>query len=231
MTNCSRTTRAQRSPNVTRTVSLLVVALATLMPLAGCDTATSPSAAVAGGGITSLEASSPQGQGKPTNTPASLTLADRVGDAITSDGGGTYSDGVGGVLCQLLSGGQLSLNLENAARNLNFDLNGRISGSGPTGTLSDHTKVAVSDIAGMAVGSSKLTRGIFNTSVGQFNFDSAADSLTNSVSVTRISATTWTVETGAGDVAVLVRPDPNKPNKSVKVGYYHLPFKLTGVTQ
>jgi len=173
-------------------------------------------------------------QGKPQNTAATLTFADRPGDAITSDGT-SYSDGVGGVISQLLSGGQLGMQLRGTPRRLNFNLDGIISGSGPTGTLSDDTNVVANDVTSIAIGSSQPRRAIFNTSVGQFNFDTAADSQTNSAVVTHVDATTWTVETSGGDVAVLVQtvPDPHNPRKTITVtaGYYHLPFKFTGVTQ
>jgi hypothetical protein len=53
-----------------------------------------------------------------------------------------------------------------------------------------------------------------------------------------VDANTWTVDTSAGDIGVLVQnatmPDPNNPHKTITVTsktYYHLTFKATGVLQ
>jgi len=156
--------------------------------------------------------------------PAEVTFADGAGDAITSDGGGTYL----GAQLFTLSNQDLALNLSGGTRSLNFDLNGLISGDGaPTGTLADQAKMNIVNIGGMGIGATKMTRAIFNTVTGQVNFDQAADAQTVSVSVTRVDQQTWTVSTDGGDTAVLVRAA--KANKTTKVGYYHLPFHLTVV--
>ena len=174
-------------------------------------------------GLAGLSAA-PQGNKRVYWVPAEVTFADRAGDAITSDGGGAY------VTAQLftLSTQDLSLNLSGEPRSINFDLNGLISGTGaPTGTLADQAKMNIVNIGSMGLGATKITRAIFNTVTGQFNFDQAADAQTFSVSVTRVDQQSWTVSTDGGDAAVLVRA--GKANKTIKVGYYHLPFQLTVV--
>lgn len=167
-------------------------------------------------------------QGKPaTTTPATITFGNQAGDAIT--GAGTYA-------AELLSG---SLEFTCCVgQTVNYNFNGLISGPGPTGTQSLASDVRVLNVGSMAIGSTLLTRAIFKTSLGEINFDSSADVQTNSAFVTRVSANTWTVDTSAGDVGVLVQsqtvPDPNHPHKTIIVTsktYYHLPFRLTGISQ
>lgn len=208
-------------------VRLGVTAVCVAMLAVACSSPTKPEG-LAANALTSSATVAAHGQGKPSTLVATITFADQAGDAITSDGS-SYPNG------QLLSGGQMGLLLRGTTRRLNFNLNGIISGGGPTGTLTDDTNVSVNDVASIPIGSTQPRRAIFNTAVGQFNFDTAADSATNSAMVTHVDATTWSVETGAGDIAVLVRtgPDPNNPHKTITVvaGYYHLPFKFTGVTQ
>jgi hypothetical protein len=168
-------------------------------------------------------------QGKPVTTvPATITLADRVGDAITSNGSAYAAEMLGDTLEFTCCTGQI----------VNYDLSNVISGTGPTGTLSDPSGFFVTNVGSMAIGSTQLARAYFKTSVGSFTFDASMDAQSNSVSVTRVDANTWVVDTSAGDIAFLPHtetvPDPHNPHKTITVTtktYYHLPFRLTGVTQ
>ncbi len=207
-------------------VRLGVTAVGVAVLAVACSSPTKPEG-LATNALTSSATAAAHGQGKPSTLVATITFADGAGDAITSDGG-NYPNG------QLLSGGQLGLLLRGTTRRLNFNLSGIISGSGPTGALTDDTNLSVNDVASIPIGSTQPRRAIFSTSVGQFNFDTAVDSATNSAMVTHVDPTTWSVETSAGDIAVLVQtvPDPNNPHKTTTVEtYYHLAFKFTGVTQ
>jgi hypothetical protein len=174
------------------------------------------------------------GNAKPVYyTPATATLADRTGDAVTSDGAGAYPPYNGTVGCELLND-NLGCIMRGTSRNLNYDLSGRISGTGPTGTLVDASNFGVNGVGSMAIGSSVLATASFNTSVGQFNFNTPGDPQTSQVLVTRVDAHTWTVEASATDVCNLPQsvPDPNNPHKTITVkSYYHLPFRYTFVTQ
>jgi hypothetical protein len=159
---------------------------------------------------------------------ATITLADRAGDAITSNGGPYTAEMLSGTLEFTCCVGQI----------VNYNLNNIISGTGPTGTLADPSGFFVLNVGSMAIGSTITTRAYFKTSQGSFTFDTAMDAQSNSVSVTRVDAHTWTVDTSAGDIAFLPHtetiPDPNHPHKTITVttkSYYHLPFSLTGITQ
>ena len=168
-------------------------------------------------------------------TLATMTFADAGGDAITSDGLGAYPAYNGTSGCELLSNNQLTCILQGSSRSINYNLNGVISGSGPTGTLNDQTNFSVNGVGSLPIGGTMLAQALFHTTIGQFNFDTGGDANTSSVFVTRVDAHTWTVNTSAGDVANLVHtiPDPNNPHKTISVvwGYYHLPFGFTAVTQ
>src|SRR5262245_49101860 len=118
---------------------------------------------------------------KPSNQAAAAAFGDGVVDAITSDGA-PYVDGGDGISSELLRGGSFSLLTRGTTRRVNYDLTARISGTGFTGTLSDDSNIGINtcpkapcaNLTDMAVGATIATRAIFNTSIGQFNFDSAA---------------------------------------------------------
>lgn len=223
----------------------LIAAAITAAAMAACSSPTNPSmlpanaATVATAGSTDAApttalAQTPLGNkpanNKPSNTvPAVITIADRPGDAITSNGS-TYA-------AEILSGSTLEFACC-AGQVVNYNFSGVISGTGPTGTLSDPSGFFVNNVGSMAIGSTMLAKAYFKTSIGQINFDSNLDAQSNSVSVTRVDARTWVVDTSAGDVGFLVQtttmPDPNNPHKTITVTsktFYHLPFRLTGATQ
>jgi hypothetical protein len=221
--------------------TLIVAAGLTISALTACSSPTYPSMASANASTaaiasastdsaaTTAPAQTPLGN-KPINTvPATITFADRSGDAITSNGS-SYA-------AEILSGSTLEFACC-AGQVVNYNFSAVISGPGPTGTLSDPSGFFVNNVGSMAIGSTMLAKAYFKTSIGQINFDSAADGQTNSVFVTRVDANTWTVDTSAGDIGVLVQnatmPDPNNPHKTITVTsktYYHLTFKATGVLQ
>jgi hypothetical protein len=175
---------------------------------------------------------------KVTTMPASFTFTDRtvgsdgVQDRITSDGLGSYTDGISGVTCVLFSStGDARLDTtysRNPLRVIEYDPSHWISGSGPTASFASTGWVDIQALAQMHNGDSKLTGAAFGTSIGQFHF--LANEGGTYVTATRHDAHTWTITTddpyslGAGDVAVLVQTVKNKTSKS---GTYHLPFQLT----
>lgn len=227
MISLLRRTRTFRLPAAGRAASLGASAALVAFVITACSSP-APTSALSPSVVGSSTASKPG-----TVTPATMTFADAAGDAITSDGSGAYPTYNGTTGCELLSG-SLTCILQGSSRSLNYNLNGLISGSGPTGTLSDHTNFAVNGVGSLAIGSSTTAQGLFHTANGQFNFHSAGDSNTDNVFVTRVDAHTWAVSTSAGDIANLVQtvPDPNNPHKTITVvSYYHLPFGFTAVTQ
>ena len=228
MTNVLRLTTAQRTLTASRVAVSLAVAKAALTVTACSSPAET--------GALSPSAVTASAEAKPgAVTLATMTFGDQPGDAISSDGQGAYPSYHGTTGCELLSGSALVCILQGSGRSLNYDLNGIISGTGPTGTLNDQSNFSVSDVGTLPIGSSMLARALFHTAIGQFNFNAAGDASTNYVFVTRVDAHTWTVDTTAGDVANLVHPipDPKNPRKTITVvwGHYHLPFHFTAVTQ
>jgi hypothetical protein len=210
----------------TLSISLTVAAALAALAVAACDSQGPASSPVSPSAAVSASATQDK---KGTTTPATITFADRSGDAITSNGS-AYA-------AELLSGSTLEFACC-TGQVVNYNFAALISGTGPTGTLSDASGFFVNNVGSMAIGTTMLTRAYFKTSIGQINFDASTDGQTNSVFVTRVDAHTWTIDTSAGDVGVLVQTttiqDPNNPHKTITVTsktYYHLPFKATGVTQ
>jgi hypothetical protein len=226
--------RADRMNTASRAV-ILALALA-LVAAAGCAPSSQPplsptAVSVGAADVTLAAAGQPKPAGKPAYYLSALvTFGDRSGDAIVSDGLGAYPAYDGSTGCELLSG-NLGCILQGTSRSLNYSLSGVISGSGPTGTLNDYSNFTVNGVGNLAISATMTAQALFHTAIGQFNFNTSGDANTSNVLVTRVDAHTWTVDTSAGDVANLVQPDPNRRNRTVTVGYYHLPFKFTGVTQ
>jgi hypothetical protein len=174
----------------------------------------------------SLNLSAGAPQAKPWRTiPTIVTMSDRVGDAITSDGGGAYADGANGIVSNFLTRyGDMALILSSSTRMLQFDYTNQVSPTGPTGTTTDAANIGINGIWSLGIGSSMSTRAIFaKTSVGQFTFDGPSGT---PVLVTREDAQTWTVDSlPNGGLAALIQPGPK--NKSITAGVYDMPFALT----
>ena len=176
-----------------------------------------------------------------TRTPAAMTFADRTvagngaQDRITSDGLGTYGNGVDGVACVIFSStGDANCDLSssrNPVRVFNVDPSLKISGTGPTSPLSSNGVINIEALAQMHIGDAKLTTAVLGTAIGQFQLVNRLDAGTSSVSVTRYDDHTWIVTTsdpssiGAGDVAQLIQV--GKGGKTSNAGLYHLPFEMT----
>ena len=166
-----------------------------------------------------------------TFTPAEVTLADRPGDAVTSDGAGTYYNS-----SQLEVGfwsKSRDLVVRGSGRALNIDYTNLISGSGPVGTsVETDIFMIVHGIQDMALGSSRSTIAVVRTTVGPsyswFRFNSTLPNATL-VQVDRALDGAWTVgaDTHTGtDRAALTQ---TKGNREILQGYYSLPFQLTVV--
>jgi hypothetical protein len=172
-----------------------------------------------------LSAGAPQGKGKtPSTIPTIVEMSDRSGDAITSDGGGTYANGESGIVSNFLTNsGDMSLILSSSGRMLRFDYTDRVSSTGPVGMTTDPANMNIVGIWNMGIGSSISTRAIFaETSVGQFTFDRPSGT---QVLVTREDAHTWTVDSVPnGGLAALIQP---AKHGSITAGVYDMPFALT----
>jgi hypothetical protein len=164
--------------------------------------------------------------------PCSVTVADRPGDAIQSDGGGPYVDGVSGIDCTVYQGASddvtfyLTASGKKGVRYLQFDYTDKISGSGPTGVLNDHSaQSSFQTIAAIGVGSTAWHTGGFTTSIGRFAFNPANWPGASLLSVTRMSANDWSVtaDGGVNDVAVLSQ---TVKKGTIDVGHYHMAFQM-----
>jgi hypothetical protein len=194
-----------------------------------------------GAALIGLAASAPIA-GRVATAPATLTFHDRsvetagVRDRITSDGLGTYGDGIGGVSCVVFIGstGDAHCDLSssrNPVRVVDYDPSQRISGTGPTTPFSSNGSVNFEALAQMRNGESKLTTAVFATALGQFQLVNRLNPQTSAVSVTRADDHTWEVTTsdpyqlGAGDIAQFIQT--SKANKTANAGLYHMPFAVT----
>ena len=172
-------------------------------------------------------------------------------DRIMSDGRGPYVNGGqrGLEVRMWINGSQdLTIGTFSSGRTLHFDYRFKDpgTGSGPLGMMSDNAFVAIRDIAAMAVGQKRTTKGAFNTAIGYFRwlgspvpvsgvwsgepYDSEA------LVVHRTASDTWEVytpvpsDTGiapdytAGDLNVLLK---DGKNTLTKMGNYHMAFGLT----
>jgi hypothetical protein len=164
--------------------------------------------------------------------PCSITVADRGGDNILSDGRGDYVDGVDGIQCTIYQGASDDMTFyftasgKKAVRYLQFDYTDKISGSGPVGVLNDHSsQSSVQTIDAIGIGSTEAHTGGFTTGIGRFAFNPTNWPGASMLSVTRLSSTTWivTADAGVNDVAVLSQ---SAKKGSVDVGHYHMAFQM-----
>jgi hypothetical protein len=183
---------------------------------------------------------------KTSNPGVSVTFADRAGDAIGSDGHGSYVNGVGGVVGQIFvtGSGDMTLNLSKTRPNRVF--NGTYVPASdvpqptkmpPSGTFKDGSFINIHAVWQIPVGATISTDASFTTGIGDFRWcgdgsGPAWCALTGSqqVSVTRTAFDTWSVEanspgtTPGNDLDVLAQ---SAGRYWVAVGYYHMPFQLT----
>jgi len=164
--------------------------------------------------------------------PCTITMADRLDDAIVSDGQGPYIDGVNGIECTVYQGSSddVTFNFtaagKKAVRYLQFDYTDKVSGTGPTGTLSDHSVMSsIQGIASIGVGSTVWSTGGFTTGIGRFAFNPTNWPGASLLSVTRTSAEDWVVTADAGVNEIAVLSQSGKKG-SVDVGHYRMPFQL-----
>ena len=167
-----------------------------------------------------------------TTQACSATFADRAGDAITSDGGGAYFNGVAGVQCEVFEGGSGDITLyltasgKHATRFIQFDHTNRIQGTGPEGILDDlSTQAGFQKVATLSAEGNGSFTGGFTTTIGRFAFNSTNYPAASDLNVTRTSQTDWTIEADAGinDTAVLAQ---SGRKGAVITSEYLMPFQL-----
>ncbi len=183
------------------------------------------------------------GKGKPAgDPPITVTVTDRAGDNIRSDGGGSYVDGECGVKATFnLQDARLDPDAKKIRRNDEVACGGRqarsvkVSLTQPTGdspphsldgTTQDGVFFKVNEVEHVTEAEGTVQRtavihGPFGCALG-LRFNPKLDSKSNVVDVTQNDDGTWTVATrpAPNDVAVcLTNEAPRR--------YYHLPFSVT----
>jgi hypothetical protein len=198
--------------------------MALLCPVAFVAACADPSANPASPtGLVSSDGASAKPPGT-TLIPATITFSDRPGDAITSDGGGSY---VNGALEVGFYTDSKDLVLKGDSRALTLNHTNRISGTGPIGTtLVTSIFVNVHGILDMALGESRVaTVAVHRTSMEVFRFNSIYTGATT-VNVVRDGSGVWTVtaDDPSSDRAALT-----KSPKNSTLGVYAMPFQLTAL--
>jgi hypothetical protein len=145
-------------------------------------------------------------------TTGSVQFRDWDGDAITSDTGAAYVDGVKGLEVRIWTGGSqdVTVGTFRSGRTVRYVFTPATDVDQPTlepplGILSDNSFVNIHNIASMTVGDTKITRASFNTAVGYFRWLGAPHPGTGAttgvsygsqaVVVTRTGPMTWDVHT------------------------------------
>ena len=195
----------------------------TVLATACADSSTNPASPV---GSLSAEGSAAKPPGSNTPFPGSVTFSDRSGDAITSDGGGTYVNG--GRLEVSFYPASLDLVMKGGgggSRTLSLDYTNRISGTGPVGTTQSDF-MNIHHILDMARGTTRQALASFSggTARGSFRFNPVSDPSATRVTVVRDLAGVWTVtaDDPGTDRAALMR-------NGTAIGVYAMPFQLTAV--
>ena len=159
-----------------------------------------------------------------TAIPGAVTFSDRLGDAITSDGLGTYVDG--GRLEVSFYTASRDLVMRGGSRTLNLNHETRISGTGAIGTtqVSD-IFMNIHHILDMARGETRVVAATFKrVNTEFFHFNQAYDSSATKVTVVRDDDGAWTVTASDPDtdLTALIK-------KGTAIGLYAMPFQLTAV--
>jgi len=207
--------------------SLMKVLKLALLPLcltalatACADSTTSP---VAPSGPLSPGGSAAKPAPSTTAIPGAVTFSDRPGDAITSDGLGTYVDG--GRLEVSFYTASKDLVMRGGSRTLNLNHENRISGTGAIGTtqVSD-IFMNIHHILDMKRGDTRVVAATFKrVNTEFFHFNEAYDSDATKVTVVRDAAGAWTVTADPDtDRTALIK-------KGTAIGLYAMPFQLTAV--
>ncbi len=180
------------------------------------------------------------GKGKPAgDPPITITFANRTGDKITSDVGGSYVDGECNVDAtfniddaRLFLGGRIKKKEQETCgdpRRVMVAFTDPVDGSQPDGTVgASFFKVNEVEQVTVALGTVGRTAVIGGAGCAhQLKFNPNQDSKSNDVEVTKHANGTWTVATRPypNNVAVCI-PDEDRANPPPR-SYYHMPFSIT----
>jgi hypothetical protein len=159
-----------------------------------------------------------------TQIPATVTFSDRVGDAIRSDGGGTYVNG--GRLEVVLYTQSKDLVMRGGSRALSLSYTNPLNGTGPVGTtVVNDIFMNIHGILDMVPGTSLIKGATFRRNAREvFQFNNTYHLDATKVSVVRDTATKWTVTADDPTTgrAVLLK-------NGTALGVYAMPFQLTVV--
>ncbi len=186
------------------------------------------------------------GKGKPAGDPPIIvTFADRAGDKVTSDVGGSYVDGECNVDAtfniddaRLFLGGRIKKKEQETCgdpRRVMVAFTDPVGGSQPGGrdfTTVGATFFKVNEVEQVTVALETVGRTAVIGGAGcahQLKFNPNQDSKSNDVEVTKHANGTWTVATRPypNNVAVCI-PDEDRANPPLR-SYYHMKFSLTVV--
>lgn len=168
-----------------------------------------------------------------STVPMTATFVDNLGDRITSDGLGTYTDGMGGVKALIDASGNFDLQVPEQ-RQLKLDFAAPASPDAdapfPTGSEAGYISTGCGGFEDMAIGESVRSRLAINFTYGGQNwfirFDPAQYPDTSNVLVTRTADDTWEIKAGPDDIAKLLSmPIKGRP-VTTEHGNFFLPFKL-----
>lgn len=163
--------------------------------------------------------------------PASVTFANNIGDAVTSDGA-PYANSGGFVVGLHSSTGDLTLQGSDGARWLNLSYLTKVSGSGPTGTSQEfNIYFNVFNILAMARGDHKQTQVTIGTSIvgpnTWFKYNPATFPGTTRVDVDRNADGSWTIAADQSAGTDLASLSQIKGNRTTVYGLYSMPFHAT----
>lgn len=181
---------------------------------------------------------------KPSGTPLTAVFRDALGDGVTSDarirpGDPTYSDGVDDVEAVILTNGNFKVSAKSpSSRKLCIDF--RTQSPPPElGQLecdNGYQSSSSPDVAGglpaLAVGQSMTSGSQVTWVMAGFNWflrfggDCSGNVVpANRVSITRLDASTWTVESPSGSAILCKLPVKGQPATTF-VGTFSMPFQL-----
>jgi len=169
----------------------------------------------------SLLAQKPQKAPRDIFYPATAAFSNRIGDAITSDGLGTYANGGGmdlgfhSVTNDLVIGG--------GPRYIQFNSTDQVTTTGPEGVIQDFDYfINIHGILNMAPGEFRQS----TANMSDFRFNPTKWAGTTRVSVFRDFDGAWTITAEPSDVSALTQVVKGKEKA---IGLYHMPFQLTVV--
>jgi hypothetical protein len=173
--------------------------------------------------------------------PASVQFVPRPGDRIHDDGSGAYADGHGSISCLIHRGASGDLTLHDSSsgnrvgpRRIGYDFS---AGPVPTSCQAaggavpaawQAVGVTVKNIDQVAVGTTENHYAVFFLQEGQLQFFYPLNPCTSLVHVHRDSASSWTIQSDGGGLAVFSQAIQGQ---GVPISYWDMPFQFAVTLQ